>query len=351
MKKKLFAAIALTLSTLAFAACAPGNQTLTFYANWEKTIISEANNASEETLTYYVEHEESSFLQKEFYDVKYCYANGAKKAGVYTTSLTYPTEDTYLYQTTLTMDVTFILANGESATKTDTVITEAKFKKTNTSLQPIYSKKTVHAHAPRNGEVHALENVYDAEGKLTQIGAFVEYDYEFLIEYKDDLSGGTLTKTDLSEHGTLGLQDGKQTIEFSIADKKYTYLDNEQYLFALRGISSEQLATASKTVSMYNASLMTMETVATTPSSSAKTNFELQLNGGEKTSYEIEYVPLTVKTNTKHANLSQTLWYAKTTDSNNNLFRNVLLKMSVPMYFGLGTLHYTLQQANFSTEA
>lgn len=351
MKKKLFAAIALTLSTITLAACNPVNQTLIFDPNWEKAIIGEAKTASAEELTYTIEHETSSFLQKEFYDVKYCYADGAKKAGVYTTKLEYQTESTYLYTTSLTMDVTFILASGESVTKTDTVKTEAKFKKANASLQPIYSKKTVHAHAPRNGEVSALENVYDAEGKLTQIGAFVEYDYEFTITYKDDLSGGTLTRTDLSEHNTLGVKGGKQKIEFSIADTKYTYLDNEQYLFALRGISSDQLSAASKTVSMYNASLMTMETATTTPSTAAKTNFELQLNGGEKTSYEIEYLPLTAKTSNKHANLSQTLWYAKTTDINNNVFRNVLLKMSVPMYFGLGNLHYTLQQANFSTEA
>ena len=350
MKKKLFAAIALTLSTITLAACNPMNQTLIFDPNWEKTIIGEAKTASAEELTYLVEHEASSFLQKEFYDVKYCYADGKEKAGVYTTTLQYLTESTYLYTTTLTMDVTFILASGESVTKTDTIETEAKFKKANASLQPIYSKKTVHAHAPRNGEVTALENVYDAEGKLTQIGAFVEYDYEFAIAYKDDLSGGTLTRTDLSEHGTLGVKDGKQEIEFSITDKSYTYLDNEQYLFALRGISSDQLAASSKTVSMYNASLMTMETVATTPSTATKTKFELQLNGGEKTSYEIDYAPLTIKTSNKHADLAQTLWYAKTTGNNNNRFRNVLLKMNVPMHFGLGTLEYTLQQANFSTE-
>jgi hypothetical protein len=351
MKKKFLAAIALTLSTLTLAACNPTNQTLTFYANWEKTVISEANNASEETLTYYITHEASSFLQKDYYDVKYCYAEGKEKPGVYTTTLKYDTTGTYLYQTSLTIDVTFILANGDSVTKTDTVVTEARFKKATSSFQPIYSKKTVHAHAPRNGEVTALENVYDAEGKLTQVGAFVEYDYEFAITYNDNLTGGKLTKTDLSEHNTLGLKDGKQEIEFSIADTEYTYLDNEQYLFALRAISSDQLSAASKTVSMYNASLMTMETVATTPSTTAKSTFQFQLNGGEKTSYEIEYVELQSKTSNKHAILSQTLCYAKTTDMHDNRFRNVLLKMSAPMYFGLGTLHYTLASANFSTES
>ena len=347
MKKKLFATIALTLSTLTLAACGPNNQTLIFSPNWEETIIGEAETASVEELTYLVEHEESSFIQKDFYNVKY----GKEKAGVYTTTLEYLTGGGYLYKTTLTIDVTFILASGESVTKTDTVETEAKFKKAYNSLQPIYSKKVVHAHAPRDSEVTALENKYDEEGKITQVGAFIEYDYEFFIEYDNDLSGGKLTKTDHSQYHTLGLKDDKKEILFSIDDEKYTYLDNEQYLFALRGISSEQLASASKTVSMYNASLMAMETVATTPSSAAKTKFTFQLNGGQATEYEIEYVPLTIKSSNKNAGLSQTLWYAKTTGNNSNQFRNVLLKMSVPMHFGLGTLQYKLQSANFSSES
>lgn len=351
MKKKLFATIALTLSTLTLAACGPNNQTLTFSPNWERTIIGEATTASAEELIYSVTHEDSTFIHKDFYDVKYCYADGKEKPGVYTTKLEYQSSTIYRYTTTLTVDVTFILANGESVTKTDTVETEAKFKKADKSLQPISSKKTVRAHAPRDGDVTNLENEYDEEGNITQVGAFIEYDYEFFIEYNDDLSGGKLTKTDNSKYHTLGLKDDKKEISFTIDNEKYTYLDNEQYLFALRGISSEQLASASKTVSMYNASLMTMETVATTPTSTAKTNFELQLSGGEKTSYEIEYVPMTVKTSNKNAGLEQTLWYAKTTDSNNNQFRNVLLMMSVQMHFGLGTLRYKLQSANFSTES
>jgi ribonuclease BN (tRNA processing enzyme) len=78
---------------------------------------------------------------------------------------------------------------------------------------------------------------------------------------------------------------------------------------------------------------------------------DICLHGGEKTSYEIEYVELQSTTSNKHAIPSQTLCYAKTTDMHDNRFRNVLLKMSTPMYFGLGTLHYTLASANFSTEA
>ena len=352
MKKKLFATIALILSTLALASCTASNQTLTFSPNWEKTIITEATTASVEELTYLVEHEESSFLHKDYYTVQYCYAEGAKKAGVYTTKLEYLTNSTYRYTTSLTVDVTFTLtASGQSVTKTDTVTSEAIFKKADHSLQPISSKKTVKAHSPRDLEVTALETEYDAEGKITQVGAYIEYDYEFAITYNDDLSGGTLLKTDNSEHGTLYLPDNQKEINFSINDDKYTYLDNEQYLFALRGISSEQLGSASKTVNMYNASLMTMETAATTPSTAAKTTFSLQLNGGERTDYEIDYIPLTIKTSNKNAVVSQTLWYAKTTDGINNQFRNVLLKMEVPMHFGLGRLIYKLQSANFSVES
>ncbi len=350
MKKKFFAALALALCASTITACAAPNQTVTFAPNWESNIISEANTATTEELSYEVKFEGQSFLNKEYYTVEYCGKDNSKP-GTYTTKLEYLADNTYRYSTSLTIDVTFTLASGASATKTDRITTQTTFKKADSSLQPISSLKSVHAHSPNDYAALVLENVYNDEGVLTEKGAFTEYQYEFKIEYKDDLSGGVLTKTDLSTHKTLLLpkDEPTKTVPFSITDKKYTYLDNEQYLFALRGISSEQLASA-KTVSMFNASLEAMETVATTPSSAAKTSFDLILNGGEKKGYEIEYIPLTIKTNNKDADLAQTLWYAKTTNSNDNLYRNVLLKMTVPMSYGLGSLIYTLHSANFAKE-
>jgi hypothetical protein len=107
---------------------------------------------------------------------------------------------------------------------------------------------------------------------------------------------------------------------------------------------------ASRTVNVYNASLMKVETVSTTPSTATKTKFNFSLNGAEKADYEIEYVPVDIQTGNKDAQLSHTLWYAKTTDSNNNKYRNVMLKMVVPIHYGLGEFTYTLDSATFSAE-
>ena len=340
MKKKLIAATALALSTVTLAACGATNEKLTLSPNWEIGIISEATTATAEELTYSVTFKESSFLQKDYYTVEYCGKENAAP-GVYTTKLEYLSDNTYRYTTSLTMQVTFTLADGQTETKTDSVQTTAIFKKADKSLQPISSKKTVLCYSPNNVAATALDKAY------------TEYHYEFSIEYADDLSGGTLTKTDLSEARTLlekeNYPDGKDYKSFSIDNKKYTYLDNEQLLCALRAIPNSSIA-SSKTVNVYNASLMTVETVTTTPSTAAKTKFNFALNGEASSEHEIEYTPLTIKTGNKDSLLSHTLWYAKTTDANNNKYRNVLLKMSVPLHFGMGTLTYELTAATFSAE-
>jgi len=340
MKKKLIAATALALSTFALASCGATNQKLTLSPNWEIGILSEATTATAEELTYSVTFEENSFMQKDHFTVEYCGKDNSTP-GTYTTKLEYLADNTYRYTTVLTLPVTFTIVGGESVTKTDEIETVALFHKADKSLQPISSKKTVLCHSPNNVQATKLEN------------AFTEFHYEFFIEYKDDLSGGTLTKTDLSEKRTLlnkeAYPEGKTSSGFSISGDKYTYFDNEQLLFALRAIPNTSITT-SKTVNVYNASLMTVETVTSTPSSAAKTKFSFALNDAATAEHEIEYTPLAIKTGNKDSQLSHTLWYAKMTDSDNNKYRNVLLKMTVPMHYGLGTLTYALTDATFCKE-
>ena len=339
MKKKTLAAFALALTTLAFSACG-ANEKLNFDPNWELTTLQEATTATAEELTYKVTFEANSFMQKEYFTVEYCGANNATP-GEYLTKFSYEEDGTYSYTTKLTMPVKFTLKDGQFAEKTDTIETKAVFKKASDSLQPIYSIKTVHCFSPNNVQATALDKAY------------TEYNYEFRIDYASDLSGGTFKKTDFSESGTLlnknNHPDGTASYDFSIDGKKHTYLDNEQLLFALRGLSNSKMS-ASRTVNVYNASLMRVETVSTTPSTAAKTKFSFALNGAEKAEHEIEYVPVDIKIGNKDAQISHKLCYAKTTDSNNNKYRNVLLKMVVPIHYGLGEFTYTLDSATFSAE-
>ncbi len=340
MKKKTLAAFALALTTVTLGACG-ANQKLNFDPNWEQGILSEAIVATAEELSYVVEFEARSFIQKEYFTVEYCGANNSNP-GEYTTKLEYLDDNTYSYTTTLTLPVKFTLKDGQFTEKTDSIQTQAVFKKADKSLQPVYSVKRVHCFSPNNVAATKLEDAYK------------EYDYEFRIDYKDDISGGTLKKTDFSQAFTLLLDkekypEGTSSHSFDVDGEKYSYLDNEQLLFALRGLPNNKISTA-QTVNTYNASLMKVETVSITPSSSVKTKFNLALNGAAKAEQEIEYVPITIKTGNKDSLHSQTLWYAKTTDANNNRYRNVLLKMSVPLHYGIGDFTYTLESATFSAE-
>ena len=66
--------------------------------------------------------------------------------------------------------------------------------------------------------------------------------------------------------------------------------------------------------------------------------------GGEG---KIDYNAITLAINETSRGQAQTIWYAKTTDVNNNVYRNMMLKMKEPLMYNLGTLTYTLNSANF----
>lgn len=340
MKKKFIAACALVLSALAFTACGSTNQKLTFDPNWRSNVLSETPAGTKETLTYKIEFEENSFLQKDYFTVKYCATPGS-----YVTTLEYLEDDTYKYVTELSVPVEYTMTADKTQTKafTDVIKTETVFKKASEYLKPVYSKETAHCYSPNNFATPKIEYAY------------TEYHYEFLTEYNDSLTKGTLTRTDKTPQPRTLLPEnrypgGVSKTSFEIDQKKYTYLENDQLLFAFRGLSNSAIA-VSKTVSVYNASLLSMERITTTPAESAKTTFNLSIGGQETKPYTIEYTPISIKSDNKNSGISQTLWYAKTTSNTANQFRNALLKIVVPMHFGLGTLTYTLTKADFSVQA
>ncbi len=338
MKKKILATIALTLSAITLTACGATSKP-SFTPNWQSNSLSKEFKQSTETLVYDVTFEKSDFLQSEYFSVQYC-TNG-EASNSYTTTLECLDDGTYKYSTDLSVNLTYTMANDatQTATFTDSVKTEVVFHQVGKYMQPVYSKKTAHCYSPTKAAATELKYAYS------------EYNYEFLIEYNADITAGTLTRKDFSENPRtlLSVQrypDGVATHNFEIDQKKLLCLDNEQLLFALRGLSNKEIASG-KSFNVYNASMLTMEKVTTTPGSEAKTAFTLSINGAEPKSYQISYTPLTMKINGRNATLSQELWYAQTTSSTINEYRNVLLKMVTPMHSNIGSLTYTLRSATF----
>lgn len=105
------------------------------------------------------------------------------------------------------------------------------FRSIQTGLQPIYSEKKVHSHSPNGLTPVTLEACY------------TEYNYSVVVDYNNNGAAGTAVLTDLTK------DDSSVTTNFEIS-QKYSYIDNEELLFAIRGMT----LTAAQQVNVYNAS-------------------------------------------------------------------------------------------------
>lgn len=336
MKKKLITAIsAVLLSTTLFASCSSASQKLQFSPNWtQNTLGNTGAIVSEETLIYEVSFQASTSLNEDYYSVTYC-PNGN---GSYATTLqANPEADGYTYTSVLTIEVEFKLADGTAEIFTDSVTATTVFKSTANSLQPVRSEKTVLSHTPRNVKATKLEDAY------------IAYDYTVLTEYDADCTSGTVTCTDRGKTLISAEQyPATKTSSFEIDKEKYTYLDNEQLLFALRGLSSTVLA-SQRTVNVYDSSTNKVQEVNIKPDSEDSDKFSFSVNGTPLSADTvIDYIPVSISLNAENTGSPVKAWYAKTTDPSNNTYRNVMLMMQTSVSYNIGLLQYDLKEAKFA---
>ncbi len=318
MKRKFFLALTMVLTTSFLASCSAcdscsGNTKITFKDYYLQNETLNPNEVFEQ-LEYTVTHEKADTYN----GYKVNYTNGKyvttleKEVGI----------DYYTLRSTLTMDVTYSYKGSTTEGLTDTVVSEIQFYSAGNTLRPITSTKTLHTHTPYTGEVTKLSDCY------------VEYHQTVETTYNEKLSDGVSVITD-------HLKDDKQaTSKFTIEDMdKTTYVDNEQLLFAVRCMTSG----ASGTLQVYEPFAEKTQEISISADSSKKTTFQFALDGAAKASYELSYVPVTIKINATNSGPSQTAWIASTTSATDNTYRNVMLKYVVPMpYTSLGELHYDL---------
>ena len=88
---------------------------------------------------------------------------------------------------------------------------------------------------------------------------------------------------------------------------------------------------------------------STTGPTSLKESVDFTMDGtAVKTEIDAVQVPIIYQSTP--SGQQQDLVYAATTDTNNNTYRNVLLRMEVPVLQSLGTLVYRLKEAAFTTK-
>ena len=308
-RKTLLSLTALLVCATTLSACANANNKITFKSYWLENVGYTPNVVSE-TLVYDVEFEKGEGLSTNGYTVDYT-------NGTFETKLSLE-EGYYLYETFLTIDVTYLYGSN-TLTATDTTTSWVKFENT-ALMQPIASHKEIKNH------------VLNGDG--TELAL---YDYTIDTEYAADHKSG---KTTIVNNGNTTRTEKSFTFE-----DKYTCLDNEQLLFSLRGIS--QSTTTSGSFYVYAPFSSKVQTINVNFSSKvAGEEFKFDKNG---TPFEgvVSYYPVSVVINAQSSGATQTAWIATTNDASSNTYRNVILQLKTPLSYNVGTLVYKLKSASF----
>ena len=338
MKKIRLAGLILLAPLTLLCACSGGTP-LSFSANWYRnTALGDSIGQTHETLTYSVTFTPSE-TSEEGLTVEY-------DAGTYTTELINDnvtladgsTKEGYIYTTELSISGRYRLG-GEVKEFSDFVTSKVTFLPVGYGLQPVKSEKEVSSTSPQNAAAETLD------------GAVGEFHYTYDVTYDASLSTATAVYTDLvereQEDGSSALPE-PETREFEI-EGDTTYLDNEQILFALRGLDLSAGVTF-RTINSVMGHVTEAGTSSNTQSSAAvKTAVDFTMDG-TAVKQELDAVEVPLVYRSSPSGQAQTLVYAATTDPNNNTYRNVLLKMEVPVLQSLGTLVYTLKEATFANK-
>lgn len=313
--KTLLAVTSVLLAGTLLASCSSGNK-ISFKNYWFQD--SEVPQGATETLVYDVTFEEASGLADDSYSLAYT-------NGTYKTTFSLTEKDgakIYRYETEFAIDVTYSYGS-ESETFSDYVKSWVEFERS-TNLRPIASHKEYVSHSPASGATSVADS-------------YAAYHYSIDTTYVSGAQSGQTVVTNLETQKT-------QTDSFEYEDK-YTYLDNEQLLLAMRGLY--QSASTSNPFYSYDYGKKSVQTVkATFGSKQEGTTFSFTKNGATFNGV-VDYFPLELSLDAENPGATQTLWLAETEDSRDNTFRNVIVKLETPLSYNLGSLVYTLKSADF----
>lgn len=329
--KKIRLAGLLLLAPLTLLSACSGGTPLSFTANWYRnTALGGSVNDTLEELTYEVSFtpaENDSSFSVEYdtgsYTTRLVNANIALSDG--------STKEGYIYTTELTISGRYRLGSEVSEDFSDRVSSSVSFLPVTDGLKPVKSEKEVLSTSPLLSLPETLE------------GAIETYHYTYDVSYDAALTTATAVYTDLNAE-----TPAPETREYAI-DGTTTYLDNEQILFALRGLSLSSVATFRTVNSVMGIVTEVSTGTSTTGPTSLKESVDFTMDGtAVKTEIDAVQVPIIYQSTP--SGQQQDLVYAATTDTNNNTYRNVLLRMEVPVLQSLGTLVYRLKEAVFTAK-
>ena len=323
-KKKILSFGATLMSVMLFASCTSPSKKVSFTENWYLDTTYGIKENVNETLTYSVSFEAGSSADTEYRALRY-------NEGVYTTTLVSEQSDNgalvYRYTTELTISGEHeCKTSGEIQSFNDSVTSEVVFTSAIQGLKPISSTKTFSSHTPTT--IVQPATVQDC---------YTKYDYTVETTYDQNLNG-----TSVQTVYTEGQEPRVTTTNFEAKNDDYTTLDNEQLLFALRGMSSY----SAQYFNVYNNAWKRSQLVILSVGAESSEEFSFEMNGENKKA-TISYIPVGLNIQEQNKGADKSILIAKTTDRTNNIYRNVILSFSLPLNNAFGSFEYKLTKANF----
>jgi len=254
------------------------------------------------------------------------------------------TEILYCYKTDLEISVQYKKGDNVSEWFNDYVKTECWFRAAEYSLEPVYSRQEIRSTSPSGFSADNLESCYEKVECVYE--NYYNHSCTQVTSVKHESGKEDITET----YGKLNKRDN-------------TVFDNSSLYIAVRSMKlssgfSQQIdlfSAAAGGVSSYNISgtdsdLPEEQHKAISAALADKGLYMPVTVDGEGNTIEDKGVP-TVAMNISYAGgdmqgTTQKIWYASIENRNNNTARTTMLKISVPLSYGLGTMDYTLKEVN-----
>ena len=322
----------------------------TSYKKIQPTFTEGADGFSKEKAVYTVSFDEKSASNKsyslsykdgtyttEFYATafdKETYAHADFKAG-------YPDKApvVYCYKTSFEMgEVTFKLGEETKSFAGDKVETLSFFLSVENYLQPLYTYQKIDSTTPAEMQVSSIDRAYK------------QINCEYTTYYSYD---GNSSKTLIKNGGAESVRtlEGLDNADNTVLDT--AYLDIVARSTKLNGDFTQAVSLNTPAGGLQPFTLSGSAATLTDEEKPAiKAALEATKDG--KNLYAPAYnedgteksfaTAVTVNFNGTHSGVSQTYYFAAINNSRNNVGRATMLKLSVPLSFGLGTLNYTLKE-------
>lgn len=349
MKKKLAAVCALLACVFAFAACS-SRVTVSLGRNWQTNTSGGYDSSFYEQLTYDVRYErDGESLNNLYYaNVSGTYTVTTQADSYYRAADDLTVNQAYRIDSVLTVSASIVDQNGDvvyafggdSGVPADTILSTVWFRDTSEEALPLESSTQVYSHTP------------------LQSGNIAIYSYTTSIVYNTDAAGATVTMTDTSDTVTENADGANERVvvgsfesstrNFSKLTEDYSVFDNEQLMFAGRGLTFA--ADTSHTVNVVSAAAGGAA-VTLSCSEVADRPYSFNFNGQALSEQTIATCVVNFSRSGAGDNTgtTHTVDYAnRSSNASANTYRNLPLRITTNLSYAMGSFLYVLTSANYT---